>query len=313
MFFGVSIGLASAVMQSAAYIFSRRFVTTFHSSVKLVIYSQLLMGGFGVLVFAATVPFVEFPRGAALAEFAAVTAVFVAAYHVAFYCFFKALDEIEASRLSSLLGLKVVSIALITWPLCRLLPRNLSDILHTELNYWHLLAVVLTAVSAVGMNFSGVNIGRRGALYLLLALLGFSTTDITGTIFVKLMPGDAMTTKAICATSLAYVFVGASSAAAFGKLRFEKAALKGALPYSVLWFGAMLLLFASFGIVGVVFGSIIQASRGVISVIFGVLLARTGFVGIEPDVPLRVWVRRAVMAALMVAAIGLYSWSSSQQ
>ena len=310
MFVGVSIGLASAVMQSAAYIFSRRFVTTFHSSVKLVIYSQLLMGGFGVLVFAATVPFVEFPRGAELAEFAAVTAVFVAAYHVAFYCFFKALDEIEASRLSSLLGLKVISIALITWPLCRLLPRNLVAVLHTELNHWHLLAVVLTAVSAVGMNFSGIHISRRGALYLALALLGFSTTDITGTLFVKLMPGDAPTLKAICATSLAYVFLGIIAAAAFLKVKFEPAACRGALPYSVLWFAAMLILFASFGIVGVVFGSIIQASRGVVSVVFGIILARTGYAAIEPDVPIRVWVRRAVMAVLMVFAIGLYSWAS---
>ena len=301
MFFGVLIGAVSAVMQSASYIFSRRFVTTFHSSVKLVIYSQLLMGVLGGVVFAATVPFTAFPRGAELWKFSAAMAVFVAAYHVAFYCFFKALNEIEASRLSSLLGLKVVSIALITYPFLR-----------AQLNLWHLLAVVLTAVSAVGMNFSGIRIGRRGALYLVLALLGFSTTDITGTMFVKLMPGDAMTTKAICATSLAYVFLGIIAAAVFIRMKFEPGVAKGALPYSVLWFSAMLLLFASFGIVGVVFGSIIQASRGLVSVIFGVLLARTGYAALEPNVPPRVWARRAVMATIMVAAIGLYSWASQQ-
>ena len=299
MFFGVSIGIASAFMQSAAYIFSRRFVNHFHSSLKLVVYSQLLMGAFGVVVFAATFPFVEFPRGAELWKFAPATALFVVAYHVAFYCFFKALNEIEASRLSSLLGLKVVTIALITYPF-----------LHAQLNLWHLAAVVLTAVSAVGMNFSGVCIGRKGALYLAFALLGFSTTDITGTIFVKAMPGDAMILKAICATSFAYMFLGIIAAAVFVKAKFEPRALKGALPYSVLWFSAMLILFASFGIVGVVFGSIIQASRGVISVILGVVLARAGYADVEPDVPVRVWVRRAVMAAVMVFAIGLYSWAS---
>ena len=299
MFFGVSIGLASAVMQSAAYIFSRRFVNEFHSSLKLVIYSQFVMGILGLAVFAATFPFTVFPRGAELVRFSAAMAVFVAAYHVAFFCFFKALNEIEASRLSSLLGLKVVVIALITYPF-----------LHSELNTLHLLAVALTAVSAVGMNLSGVRIGRKGALYLALALLGFATTDITGTIFVKTMPGDAATLKAICATSLAYVFLGLIAAAALLKLKFEPRALAGALPYSALWFTAMLLLFASFGMVGVVFGSIIQASRGVVSVIIGILLARTGYVAVEPDVPVRVWVRRAVMAALMVAAIGLYSYAS---
>ena len=301
MFFGVSIGLVSAVMQSSAYIFSRRFVNRFHSSVKLVIYSQLLMGIMGAAVFAATFPFTVFPRGAELWKFSVATAVFVAAYHVAFYCFFKALNEIEASRLSSLLGLKVVSIALITYPF-----------LHAELNWWHLLAVALTAVSAVGMNFSGIHISRKGALYLALALLGFSTTDITGAIFVKSMPGDALTLKAICATSRSYVFLGIIAAAVFLKMKFEPRECRGALPYSALWFTAMLLLFASFGIVGVVFGSIIQASRGVVSVLLGVLLARLGYSDVEPDVPVLVWVRRAVMAAIMVAAIGLYTWASSK-
>lgn len=299
MFLGLSIGLVSAVMQSSAYIFSRRFVNEFHSSLKLVVYSQLLMGMMGAAVFAATFPFTVFPRGAELGKFAAAVAVFVAAYHVAFYCFFKALTEIEASRLSSLLGLKVVSIALLTYPFLR-----------AELNFWHLLAVALTAVSAVGMNFSGVHISRRGALYLVLALLGFSTTDITGTIFVKAMPGEAMTVKAICATSLAYLFLGIIAGAVFLKMKFERRACIQAFPYSALWFTAMLLLFASFGMVGVVFGSIIQASRGVISVVLGVLLARMGYSDVEPDVAARVWVRRAVMATIMVAAIGLYSWAS---
>jgi uncharacterized membrane protein len=299
MLFGVSIGLASAVMQSAAYIFSRRFVNEFHSSVRLVIYSQLLMGIFGFVTFAATFPFVEFPRGSELVKFSAAVAVFTAAYHVAFYCFFKALNEIEASRLSSLLGLKVAVIALLTWPFAEKTP-----------GVWHYVAILLTVVSAVGMNFSGMRIGRKGALYLVFALLGFATTDITGTIFVKSMPGDAATLKAICATSLAYMVLGIIATAVFLKMKFEPRMCRGALPYSVLWFAAMLILFASFGIVGVVFGSVIQASRGVVSVVFGILLARTGYGAVEPDVPLRVWVRRAVMAVLMVFAIGLYSWAS---
>ena len=298
MWFGVSIGIVSAVMQSASYIFSRRFVTTYHSSVKLVIYSQLWMGLFGAIVFAATVPFTMFPHSW---KFAAVLAVFVIAYNVAFYCFFRAVNEIESSRLSSLLGLKVAVIALIML------------LLHgTQLRLPHYAAVVMTAVSAVGMNFSGVRISRRGALFLALTLLGFSTTDITGTMFVKMMPGGAATRSAICVTSLSYVILGIISSAALLRMRFERATLRGALPYSALWFSAMLLLFASFGIVGVVFGSIIQASRGLISVLFGVLLARTGFVGADPDVPRRIWIRRAVMALIMIGAIGLYSWSSAQ-
>lgn len=300
MWFGVSIGAVSAVMQSASYIFSRRFVGVHRSSFKLVVYSQLLMGMMGAAVFAATLPFVSFPAGARLGKLALAMAVFVIAYHAAFFCFFRLLEEVEASRASSLLGLKVVVIALLTVPFTG-----------RRLGIWHYAAIALTAFSAVGMNFSGMRIGRRGILYLLLSLLGFATTDITGAAFVKLMPGARPTPEAICSTALAYLFLGAIAAAVLAKVKIEPAMLRDALPYSALWFAAMLLLFASFGIVGVVYGSIIQASRGVISVILGVLLARTGYVDVEPDVSARLWVRRTVMAVVMVFAIGLYSWASA--
>ena len=256
------------------------------------------MGLFGLVVFAATVPFTVFPHSW---KFAAVLATYVVAYNIAFYCFFRAVNEIEASRLSSLLGLKVIVIALIMLLLNK-----------TQLRMPHYAAVVMTAVSAVGMNFSGVRISRRGALFLALTLLGFSTTDITAAQFVRMMPGRAVTLNAICVTSLSYIILGVISAAALVRMRFERGPLLGALPYGALWFTAMLLLFASFGIVGVVFGSIIQASRGLISVLLGVMLARTGFVGADPDVPRRIWIRRAVMALVMIGAIGLYSWSSAQ-
>ena len=299
MAFGLFIAALSTVMQSAAFVFSRRFVVRFGSPIELVIYSQLWMGILGAVAFAATICGTSIPWSR---EFIAIAAIFVLAYNLVFFFFFKAMSLIEASRLSSLTGLKVIVVALLA-----------LLFFHEHLTPGRVAAVLLTAFAAVGMNLSGGRIGWKGAFYLSMSLLGFATTDVTGARLVKLMPGVSVTLEAICAMSFCYTILGVLSGAVFARKKFSRHLFVGALPYSVLWFGAMLLLFASFGIVGVVFGSIIQASRGVISVIFGVLLARTGSVGIEPDVPLRVWVRRAVMAMLMVAAIGMYSWSSSAQ
>ena len=294
MAFGLVIAAVSTVMQSAAFVFSRRFVIRFGSPVELVIYSQLWMGIMGLAGFAATIRGTSIPTSR---EFIATAAVFVIAYNLVFFFFFKAMSLIEASRLSSLTGLKVIVVALLA-----------LLFFHERLTPGRACAVLLTAFAAVGMNFSGGRIGWRGAFYLFLSLLGFATTDVTGAHLVKLMPGNSVTHEAICVMSFCYIILGALAGAAFARRKFSRRLFVGALPYAFLWFSAMMLLFAAFGIIGVVFGTIIQAGRGVISVLFGIALAR--YCGdIEPEVPRRMWVRRSVMSLVMLGAIVLYSLS----
>ena len=294
MAFGLFIAAVSTVMQSAAFVFSRRFVVRFGSPVELVIYSQLWMGIMGAAAFAATICRTSIPWSR---EFVATAAVFVLAYNLVFFFFFKAMSLIEASRLSSLTGLKVIVVALLA-----------LLFFHERLTPGRIAAVLLTAIAAVGMNFSGGRIGWAGASYLFLSLLGFATTDVTGAHLVKLMPGASVTLEAICVMSLCYCVLGVLSGAVFVRKQFSQRLFFGAFPYSVLWFSAMMLLFSSFGIIGVVFGTIIQAGRGVISVLFGIALARCCG-DIEPKVSARMWVRRAVMSLVMLSAMALYSLS----
>ena len=75
-----------------------------------------------------------------------------------------------------------------------------------------------------------------------------------------------------------------------------------------MWFFAMILLFVSFCFVGVMYGVIIQATRGVISVIMGWMLLKLSWDKSEPVVGVSAWVRRGIMALLMLAAIILYNW-----
>ena len=294
MAFGLFIAAVSTVMQSAAFVFSRRFVVRFGSPVELVIYSQLWMGIMGAAAFAATICGTSIPWSR---EFVLTAAIFVLAYNLVFFFFFKAMSLIEASRLSSLTGLKVIVVALLA-----------LLFFHERLTSGRIAAVLLTAFAAVGMNFSGGRIGWSGAFYLLLSLLGFATTDVTGAHLVKLMPGASVTHEAICVMSLCYFVLGALSGSVFARKKFSRRLFVGAFPYSALWFSAMMLLFASFGIIGVVFGTIIQAGRGVISVLFGVALTR--YCGdIEPEAPLRMWIRRGVMSLVMLGAMVWYSLS----
>ena len=294
MAFGLFIAAVSTVMQSAAFVFSRRFVVRCGSPVELVVYSQLWMGLMGAAAFAATICGTSIPWSR---EFIATAAVFVIAYNLVFFFFFKAMSLIEASRLSSLTGLKVIVVALLA-----------LLFFHERLSVGRIAAVLLTAFAAVGMNFSGGRIGWRGAFYLFLSLLGFATTDVSGAHLVKLMPGKSVTLEAICAMSFCYTVLGIFSGSVFARRKFAYRLFVGALPYSVLWFSAMMLLFAAFGIIGVVFGTIIQAGRGVISVLFGIALAR--YCGdIEPPVPRRMWVRRTLMSLVMLGAMVCYSLS----
>ena len=71
----------------------------------------------------------------------------------------------------------------------------------------------------------------------------------------------------------------------------------------------MLFLYISFGLIGVVFGSIIQAGRGIFSILLGIVLLRAGVEKNEPDVSGKIWLRRSVMAILMLSAMILYTLS----
>ena len=76
MWFGVTAGFVSALLQSTSYLFSRRFVLKHRNPGLLVVYSQLVMFGFGLLTLAATLPFVRVPLNG---TFCMLLAVFVAA------------------------------------------------------------------------------------------------------------------------------------------------------------------------------------------------------------------------------------------
>ena len=65
-------------------------------------------------------------------------------------------------------------------------------------------------------------------------------------------------------------------------------------------------LYICFGLIGVVFGNIVQSTRGLFSIVIGASLAHAGWHGLETQVDRRTLTRRLLAAALMTAAIALY-------
>jgi len=58
-----------------------------------------------------------------------------------------------------------------------------------------------------------------------------------------------------------------------------------ACPSALTWFGSMCLLYACFGLIGVVFGNIVQSTRGMISIALGWMVARWGMTHLESHAP----------------------------
>jgi cytochrome c biogenesis protein CcdA len=73
-----------------------------------------------------------------------------------------------------------------------------------------------------------------------------------------------------------------------------------------MWLLGMAGLYTCFGLVGVVFGNILQSTRGMMSIAIGAALAHAGWHALETRVDPQTLVRRLLAAALMTAAIALY-------
>jgi drug/metabolite transporter (DMT)-like permease len=194
-----------------------------------------------------------------------------------------------------LLGMKILVLACLAMLLTRqgLHPRQWA-------------AVVLSAAAALLLNEAG---GRVPGRYL--AALG---TTITFYCFSDLCIGELSKrlagvepSPALTGAALTYLLCGVAILPfAFRRELAQPRVWALAAPFAVAWFGAMCLLYVCFGLIGVVFGNIVQSTRGIMSVAIGWAIARAGHTHLEARVGRRVFWRRAAGAGLMLAAVALY-------
>ena len=297
MVFGIISGILSALLMSGSYIFSRAYFKKHADPVQLAIYSQINMWFCGIIMLILSFIFMEVPVSKKFFLYLAGEAF---SFLIAQTSFFMMLRHVEPSRTASLLGLKIMAIAVLTF-----LGGHAPNMIQ-----WG--AIILCTIAAVGMNFSGGKLSWKSILWLMIAVFCYAFCDICITGMMNLMPGRSMILNSFCVMGFTYTLIGFLVLPGLFKYPLKRELLKEAMPYSIFYFCSMLFLMTCFGLLGVVFGSIIQASRGIISVVLGIILLRIGIDKDEPDVPLRIWIQKFIMAILMLAAMTLYTLSKAQ-
>ncbi len=293
MFIGILYGLGAATAQSFSYLFSRHFVAEFRSNAMyLLTLSHFIMGWFSLLLLYIIWP-EKWPAFGDYALFLLGATVF---YLFGQASLFLALQISAASRASPLLGLKVFILAIIS-----------VIFFNYHLNPCQWMAVVISVIAAIMLNWSGGSMPWQSVMWILSACLGYSLSDLNIKELVECFSYLGLTHAAALSVCLSYLLCGLISI--FFLLFLKHTTLKmwiHSLPYSVSWFIAMMLLFACFGSIGVVFGNIVQSSRGIISIAIGSLVAAAGYVHLEDKVKTSVFVRRILAAVLMAAAIAIF-------
>ncbi len=295
MVLGVIFGLFSALSQCFAYICSKKYIHKDGTPFQLLIASHLIIGGFaalclGILLLKNDLP----PFKNYWVELLKVTGFNI----VGQMSFFLVIGKTEASRVAPLLGLKILFIALFGILFMKL-----------HLGLWQWAAIIICCVGAMLSNWSGKSIPPAGALWLSATVISYSLTDIS---IKQLINGiENAGTKGLPAFFLAggltYFYLGIFSLLVMSAGRSVKLKhLKPALPFAVCWFGAMLLLFICFGLIGPLLGNIVQSGRGILSVIIGAALAGFGWTEYEEKLPRRIFLWRLTAALLITVSIVMF-------
>ena len=297
MAMGIFAAALTAVLQSFSYISSAAFNKRYNSSFKLLVFSQLAMG-----VVSIPITVIFFPRG--LFADCSTTGLWllfwIAITCIGQYFFFATQNEIESSRLSSLLGLKIVVLAIIT-----------SVVSRELVSFPRLLAIMLATAGAVGMN--GGNSVRRVTLkaivFLISTVISYCVADLIETHLLNMSRSGNIWCDSLGVCAACYMVLGLAMIPILRKTGFSLDEVKCAAPYGILYFFSQVALFVSFGLIGPVFANVVQSSRGMISVAIGILLCRFGLSSLDVKGDRKLWIRRFICAGIMSAAIIIYACS----
>jgi drug/metabolite transporter (DMT)-like permease len=211
--------------------------------------------------------------------------------------FFYAQKYIEASRLSSLLGLKIIVLS-IMWVL----------FYDRDLNALQICGILLSSFAAMAMNWSGGNFALRGIAGITLTIICYSLTDFGEFELLNVLNKGSVIKSGITAVLLCYTVLGVLSLPILLKRRWEWKKQLDSIPFAALWLPSQFTLLICFGLLEPVFGNVIQASRGIISVFLGMLVCRLGLNVMENKISGKLWIRRILAALLMVGGIACFSF-----
>ena len=290
---GILLGLCAALAQSATYVFSRLFVLRRpRGTFRLLAVNHVLMGLISALAF-------PFLLAGGLPPFKAVAfPLFTAAvfYLLGQTLLFLLLRRNDASRISPLLGIKILVLAVIA-----------AAVQHQHLTAPMWLAAGLVVVASIELGNTGGRLSLGTYAGILLACLSYSLSDIHIRHLVFAIDPQAGLRSLLVAVCLSYLLTGIVGVLLLPRAwPLSMADVAYALPVSISWLLAMVFLYGCFATIGVVYGNIVQSMRGLISILLGAHLAFMGMRDLEAHTSRRVLLRRLAAALMMSAAIALY-------
>jgi drug/metabolite transporter (DMT)-like permease len=297
MTLGILLGLLAALFQSVSYVCTRLFTERHKNDiVSLLALSHIIMGMISIPLAAFLLP-ADMPKLTVyLPSLLACTGFYLSGQ----FFLFCALIRSEPSRVSPLLGMKIIMLAMISFIFLR---QNL------DLLQW--IAVLMCSCSVFMLSNSGKKIERSCFFLIVLACLSYCISDINIRFLVDHFRYTGVFHSAVLSTSLCYILAGIVGLVVL-LARPQKTSRDTwlySLPFAFSWLIAMIFLFSCFALIGVVFGNILQSTRGVISIVMGYAIAHFGHIGLEPKISKQVLLNRILAAFLMTLSIALFYYS----
>lgn len=289
---GIIFGLAAALMQSVSYLFSAAFIAKHQtSSLRHLILVHITIG----LISLAALPLLWHPAANQLFDYAPALFAAAATYMFGQFSLYQAIRLSAASRVSPLLGVKILILAFIG-----------SLFLSEEYSFLQWGAVGLCVCGAAWLSASGGKINVRALGWVIAACLGYAGSDLSIVVLMKHFSELPLIDAAMISVSLSFLLCGIASMFFWPQAK-SFSLLKASAPAAISWILAMVFLFACFAEIGVVFGGIVQSSRGLISIFLAIIVGYAGLHFADPVPEKRVLLQRIGAAAIMVISIALFS------
>lgn len=228
--------------------------------------------------------------------------VSMAAYLVGTSAVFRVLAQSDASRLSPLLGLKVIALAVIV----SFMPGQQID-----QKQW--LAVGLCGLSAIVLQRGGSGLPLHSLSLLFVGCIFFAIADLGIAALIDGLQRKLLISRLMSgnlAMTLTYALGGIVVLPLVLSETLQRPPTsvdwRAATEYSAAWLAAMVSLYACIGAVGVVFSTILQSTRGILSVLLGGVFAYYGWHELESVVSRSTMIKRIIAAVLMTTAIAIY-------
>lgn len=292
MITGILFGLTAALLQSISYLFSAAFSTRFQvGALQQFLLNHLCIGLLSLLVL----PLVWDTRALTPSLYGLPLLGAMGCYLVGQTALYQALRHSPASRVSPLLGIKVLVLALIGvfW-------------LQQSYQWLQWLGVGLCMLGALWLSVSGGRIRGPALAWVVLSCVGYAVSDLFVLELIERFEGLPRLQAAGLSVALCYLLAGLVSLA-WWPGRQRRQLILQSLPAAFSWFLALVCLFACFAWIGVVFGGVVQSARGLFSILLGLLLAWLGWRYAEAIPQWQVFIQRFTAAALMLIAIALFS------